>query len=128
MPDHLHLVWVGVHPGSDQMLAARFFRGHTSELLSPRRWQRQAYENVLRADERKEAAFRKVCGYILENPVRAGLVANWADYMFSGAMIPGYPTLSPQREAYWTIFWQVYAEAGEVDEKPRSYERSYLSK
>ena len=117
MPDHLHLVWVGVEATSDQVLAARFFRRHTNELLAPREWQRQAYDNVLGPNDRAEAAFQKVCGHILENPVRAGLVADWADYAFSGAMMPGFPTLSLRRDDYWMIFWQVYGETVNEEEK-----------
>jgi putative transposase len=108
MPDHLHLVWLGVRPDADQRVAAQFFRRHTNGLLEPWRWQKQAHDNVLTEGERKAAAFQQVCAYVLENPVRAGLVPAWQDYAFSGAMIPGYPGLSPRQSDFWEIFWRVY--------------------
>jgi putative transposase len=34
MPDHLHLLWLGLAPSSDQRLAAQFFRQHMNRLLA----------------------------------------------------------------------------------------------
>ena len=48
-------------------------------------WQRYGYEHVLRDDEATWSAAR----YILENPVRAGLVAQVEEYPFLGSMV--YP-------------------------------------
>lgn len=46
-------------------------------------WQAGYFEHVLREDEDT----RRVAGYILANPVRAGLVANPEDYPFSGSAV-----------------------------------------
>ncbi len=108
MPDHLHLICAGAHEDADQLPAMQFFRKHTNGLLRPRCWQRQGYDNVLTADDRKAEAFKKICAYILDNPVRAGLTANWEDYPFSATMIPGYPTVSPRQPDYWDLFWQIH--------------------
>jgi putative transposase len=42
-------------------------------------WQRGFYDHVLR----KEEDTRAVAEYIINNPVRAGLVKTWRDYPFS---------------------------------------------
>jgi len=39
-------------------------------------WQTESFDRVLRSSENLDA---KV-GYVLENPVRRGLVSNWRDY------------------------------------------------
>ena len=44
-------------------------------------WQRYGYEHVIRHDEPTRAIIR----YILENPIRAGLVRTVADYRFIGS-------------------------------------------
>jgi hypothetical protein len=44
-------------------------------------WQRYGYEHVIRHDEPTRAIIR----YILENPIRAGLVPAVADYRFIGS-------------------------------------------
>ena len=111
MPDHVHFIWVGVRQNADQRLAAQFFRHHTNRLLQPKRWQKQSYDNVLGERERKADGFSKVCHYILENPVRAGLATRWEEYAYSGAMIAGFPTLSPRQTDYWDKLWRIYNEA-----------------
>ncbi|MEY4489428.1 MAG: hypothetical protein RIQ79_1936 [Verrucomicrobiota bacterium] len=39
MPDHLHLVWLGISPGTNQLLATKFLREHLAPMLSPHRLQ-----------------------------------------------------------------------------------------
>lgn len=109
MPDHVHLLWMGVAADADQRTAMKSFRTETTPLLRPFAWQRQPFDHVLREDERKRGAFTAVCQYVLENPLRKGLVERWQDYAFCGAMVPGYPSLDPQRGDYWELFWRVYA-------------------
>ena len=89
MPDHAHFIWMGVHEGADQALAAEFFRRQTNSLLAPASWQKQAFDHVLREHERKRGAFGSVCHYVFENPGRKGLVAAWQEWKFSGATLPG---------------------------------------
>jgi len=110
MSDHLHMIWAGVKVDADQRLAAQFFRKHSNPLLAPRRWQKQPYDHLLREEERKQSAVQKVCHYIIENPVRAALVEAWQDYEFSGAVIPGYPTMNPRLDDYWEKHWRIYNE------------------
>lgn len=110
MPDHAHIVWVGCAPKSDQRLAIRFLRAHTSPLLAPYTWQQQPYDHVLRENERGRDALASVCHYVVENPVRRALAEKWHDYPFSGAMIPGFPSIDPRLESFEELFWKTYNE------------------
>ena len=85
MPDHLHLLAAGSRPDSDCrrfITRAKQFSGfHYQKEFGERLWQRYGYEHVLRADE---DTFR-VARYILENPIRAGLVQSVSDYPYVGS-------------------------------------------
>jgi len=127
MPDHLHLMWMGLSLGSDQLNAVKFLRLHLNRLLADEglqhkgsavdsrpqpqhhwRLQPQAHDHVLREEERKQNAFASVCFYILANPVRAKLVKREQEWLFSGAVAPGYPDLHPFQENCWELFWKIY--------------------
>jgi REP element-mobilizing transposase RayT len=111
MPDHMHLIWVGAIPASDQLKANKFLRRHL-----PLEWQKQAHDHILREEERKRNAFADACLYLRQNPVRAGLVDSAQDWAFKGSLVPGFPDLDPlQSDAFWRCF-QAYRNAllGEV--------------
>jgi putative transposase len=108
MPDHLHLVWIGVHPNSDQKQATRFLRKHMTPLFHAAKLQRQPHDHVLREEDREHNAFQSTCYYIQENPVRKELVTTWTDYPYTGCMIPGYPELDIRASDYWVRFWRAY--------------------
>jgi REP element-mobilizing transposase RayT len=109
MPDHLHLVWMGMRRESDQLNAMRFLRRQLTPVLGPHKFQHQAHDHVLREDERKRGVFARVCFYVLANPDRAKLVADGGDWPFSGVIVPGYPELHPMQEGFWEKFWKLYA-------------------
>jgi len=111
MPDHIHLLWLGLRGDTDQRNGMSFLRTHLKPLLSPHRLQPQAYDHVLREEERKRGAFAKICFYILDNPVRARLVAGPRAWAFSGAMVPGYPAFHPLAEDFWPKFWKIFQAA-----------------
>jgi putative transposase len=118
MPDHIHLLWLGLRGDTDQRNGMSFLRTHLKPLLAPHRLQPQPYDHVLRDDERKRGAFAKICFYILDNPVRARLVEGSRAWAFSGAMIPGYPAFHLLAEDFWPKFWKIFqaarqSEAGE---------------
>jgi len=76
MPDHLHLLWMGLRRESDQLNAMKFLRTHLEPALGGgREWQHQPHDHVLREEERQRNAFARFCFYTLANPVRAGLAA-----------------------------------------------------
>jgi len=111
MPDHLHLVWMGLRPDSDQLHATSFLRTFLKHLLAPAKFQHQAFDHVLRDEERRRNAFAELCTYILANPTRKGLVAKPEDYPFSGAILPGYPSLNPFDARFWPRFWDIYVKS-----------------
>jgi len=86
MPDHLHLL-VGGQENSDlkdymkafKQASAYSFKKEFNEPL----WQRSYYEHVLRRDE----AIGEIARYILNNPVRAGMVQDFRQYPHSGSSL-----------------------------------------
>jgi REP element-mobilizing transposase RayT len=108
MPDHMHLIWMGLKPESDQRNGMSFLRTYSEPLLSPCRYQAQAHDHVLGDEERRRGSFARHCSYVLQNPVRAGLVTSSADWSCAGGIVPGYPKLHPRDEKYWEIFWKLY--------------------
>jgi len=86
MPDHLHLLLLGEDKSSlhtfmktfKQETSFKFRRTCNSPL-----WHRSYYDHVLR----KEEALEEVALYILNNPVRAGLVDDYRSYAFSGSFV-----------------------------------------
>jgi putative transposase len=85
MPDHLHLLVQGLTDDADcrRFIArAKQFSGfHYQKVFGQRLWQRYGFERTLREHE----STLSVARYILENPVRAGLAKNAADYPFLGS-------------------------------------------
>ena len=117
MPDHIHLLWVGILDGSDQRTAAKYFRKQLNPVLDKLncRLQLQPYDHVLREEERERSAFENVVEYIARNPERRGLVGpdRFREYPFTGCMVPGYPELKVSQEDYWERFWRTYSHLRE---------------
>ena len=113
MPDHLHLLWLGIVDRSDQRLAARFFRARLNLVLARLgvQLQKQGYDRVLREDERQEAAFADLVEYIARNPERAGLVGpeRYREYPYTDCLVPGYPELRIWQGDFWQRYWRIYA-------------------
>jgi len=113
MPDHGHFVRMGIRRegGSDQLGAAKFFRRAWNGLLreSRHRLQKQAHDHVLREEERQQDAFANACGYIVENPLRAGLEEEGGEdrWPYVGALVPGIPELDFRWEDYRDRFWKI---------------------
>jgi len=115
MPDHVHLVWMGLRLDSDQYTGMAFFRTHLEPVIQPAQFQPQAQDNVLREEERKRNAFAKVCSYIAANPYRAELAAENQPWPYAGCVVPGYPNLNPQPEVFWPKFWKIYEKLRQPD-------------
>jgi putative transposase len=85
MPDHVHLLVQGTRDDADlKAFAGRakqysgfYFRRQAGKTL----WQRYGYERVLRKDEDTVA----VAKYIINNPLRAGIVKDVMQYPFWGS-------------------------------------------
>jgi putative transposase len=86
MPDHIHLVWVGLRRDTDQINGMAFLRTQLEPALAPAKFQPQPHDSVVRQPEREHDAFAKVCSYILDNPVKAKLVARADEWNFHGAV------------------------------------------
>ena len=89
MPDHLHVLLRGTSTSSAflpfmklmRQRTAMFYRRLTGESL----WQQGYFDRVLRPDD----DLTRITRYMMENPVRAGLIGKPEDYPFS------YLQLSP---------------------------------
>jgi putative transposase len=112
MPDHIHLLCSGMRADCDQLRAIRFFRRHSALLLQRLKWQRQAYDHVLRGEELSRSGFQSVAQYILDNPVRAGLADKSSTYDYTGCVLPGKPGAAPFAATYWEEFWDFYVTYG----------------
>jgi len=108
MPDHAHLLLVGLTERSDQQRALSFLRRYTTKMFaqsgSESAGEKESPDgsgsasahgatyglaetglrSVLREEERRGDPFRAVAHYIVENPVRAGL-SKWPRYGVSPA-------------------------------------------
>ena len=109
MPDHVHLLLHGWNRHRDQKRFMRFLLRHSNVLLEEtgHRWQPQAHDHVLRAEESDRYAYERLAGYIMENPVRAGLVGRSEEWPHTGAVLPGYPELSVWLPDYWERYWRL---------------------
>ena len=83
--------------------------------------QHQPYDHVLRENERgsDNGAFSSVAHYILQNPVRAKLVAEFKDWPYLGTIVPTYPRIDPRDEDFWDRYWQMHHKVAENYETPR---------
>jgi putative transposase len=76
MPDHAHLLVQGLCDGSDFRRFAKMAKQRSGGLYARRKhgglWQPGYYERVLREDDDSRAVAR----YIVNNPVRAGIVSH----------------------------------------------------
>jgi REP element-mobilizing transposase RayT len=86
MPDHLHLLLGGQENSdlSDYMKAFKQVSAYSyKQEFNDTLWQRSYYEHVLRGDE----DVRNSALYILNNPVRAGIVQDFRQYPYSGSSL-----------------------------------------
>ena len=85
MPDHIHL-FAAFSPASPDLsfwvkgLKAVVARHLKTQDLNPPYWQERFFDHVLRSEE----SYAQKWVYVRDNPVRAGLVANWADWPYQG--------------------------------------------
>ena len=91
MPDHCHITIEGCSEEADLWNCIVDFKQRSGFWLAkqkcghglqPRiRWQKDFYDHILRKDEDVE----KHVMYILNNPVRKGIVEDWRDYPYKGS-------------------------------------------
>jgi putative transposase len=87
MPDHVHLL-LAPSDSCDLVAFVAQFKNLVQRAawrlgLHGTFWQKRFWDHFLRQDEDIET----VVHYILNNPVRAGLVSDWRDYPYSGSLV-----------------------------------------
>ncbi len=90
MPDHIHLVTEGKTDDADLRRFAKIAKQRVVYSLREEHglrgiWQEGYHDWILRPEQSLEEAIR----YVLENPVRAGLVERAEDFIHSGADLSG---------------------------------------
>ena len=120
MPDHIYLLWLGTREDTDQRNGMAFLRTYLEPALGGGiKFQHQAHDHVLRAEERRWDAFLETCGYILANPVRAGLVKEASEWIYSGAVAPGFPRLDPREPDFWKKWETIQRKAQQLRSSQR---------
>lgn len=128
MPDHWHLVWMGLDETSDQWLATAFLRKHLLPALDKARLQDRAHDHVLREKERECGALQAACSYVHHNPQRAGLCDDWREWPHLGAIIAGYPDLDARAADFWERFWTIYNRLVDVPALTRRATKSDVAR
>jgi len=89
MPDHVHLLVLNLKASLLDFM--RVLKGRTAHLLRGHGayavWQGSFHDHLLRRNEDISGTLR----YLLDNPVRAGLVDCWTDYPWCGS--PQWPEI-----------------------------------
>ena len=86
MPDHLHMIVTGTDDEVDLLKVIAGFKQRTGFWLSQNKigaqWQKDFYDHVIKKDESLSTNVK----YILDNPVRKGIVMEWQEYPYKGAI------------------------------------------
>jgi len=86
MPDHIHILNEGRTDNSDLLKGMNLFKQYCSYYLSKNnigvKLQKDYYDHIHKEEEELVKQIR----YLLENPVRKGLVENWEDYKYKGSL------------------------------------------
>lgn len=87
MPEHLHILVEGVDEKSDFRRFIKIFKQKSGyqrkQIEGEKLWQEDYFERILRREETTP----KVIEYILNNPVRRGLVSSPEEYPFSYSLL-----------------------------------------
>ncbi len=87
MPDHFHFVLTGKNSNSNIKKCIDSFKQKSGYWLYKNlpdfKWQKDYYDHILRSDKDLSNQIR----YILNNPVKAGLVNCWKKYKMRGSTI-----------------------------------------
>ena len=87
MPDHLHLLVIGKDDNSNLKKFINLFKQESGywfkKNYNENLWHISYYDHILR----KEESIEGVAIYILENPVRKGLVSHFREYRFSRSFL-----------------------------------------
>jgi REP element-mobilizing transposase RayT len=84
MPNHVHILLSPAESGISVGRWLQKFKSFTGHVYAKRNnglnlWQRSAYDHICREHETAEAVLR----YIVNNPVRVGLVDDWTKWLWT---------------------------------------------
>ncbi len=86
MPDHQHLIVTGMCGSADVWKTVVHYKQKTGFWMSVNKpgmkWQKDFYDHIIR----RESDIVTQVRYILDNPVRKGLVSSWHEYPFKGSI------------------------------------------
>jgi putative transposase len=87
MPDHVHLL-LEPREGSNVIDFVQAYKSYTTKIAREHGflqsiWQPRFYDHILREHEDQNKHIR----YLIENPVRAGLVDLWPEYSYVGSFV-----------------------------------------
>ncbi len=86
MPNHQHIITTGTYIDSNIWKAIVSYKQKTGFWMSANKpeigWQKDFYDHIIRTNEDIAAQVR----YVLNNPVRKGLVSIWQEYPFKGSI------------------------------------------
>ena len=86
MPDHQHLIVTGTCGSADVWKTVVHYKQKTGFWMSVNKpgmkWQKDFYDHIIR----RESDIVTQVRYILDNPVRKGLVSSWHEYPFKGSI------------------------------------------
>ncbi|MBI3037880.1 transposase [bacterium] len=86
MPDHQHMILTGTTGDSNILETMAGYKQKTGYWFSKNSpeisWQKDFFDHIIR----KETDLQKQVFYILENPVRKGLVSSWEEYPAKGSI------------------------------------------
>jgi REP element-mobilizing transposase RayT len=86
MPDHQHLIISGRRNDSKVWKSVVSYKQKTGFWFSKNKpemkWQKDFYDHIIRTDENVAVQVK----YILDNPIRKGLVSEWREYPYCGSI------------------------------------------
>lgn len=100
MPDHMHLLLVGLSERSELQGLIRAFKGESAAVAREcgvrNLWQKGFYDHVVRSGKN----LGDVASYIFDNPVRAGLVKQFTEWPYSGSWMFDWNKLKEAAKPY----------------------------
>jgi REP element-mobilizing transposase RayT len=106
MPDHVHLILTPVTDETRHLVVSlieimKAIKGSSAHAINRRLcrhgavWQEESFDRVLRSSENLDAKI----DYILQNPVRRGLVENWRQYCWLWLRPAENPYAPPEKQS-----------------------------
>ena len=87
MTDHIHMLLSGNDSEANIKRCLEMFKQKTGYFLSKNypdiKWQKDYYDHILRSKENLDIHIK----YVLNNPVRAGIVEFWKQYKYKGSTV-----------------------------------------